>query len=136
MKTTARLVALAVLAAFTFSCATVERTESDDPFAPQLDNYYAKRQTAQTWMFACASVLAISALGGTAFTTLNSMQAMDHTWAILGIVSCYTIGAASTGFGIYEYTQFDKYFNLYLETLRLQTKYYNEIEWTKHEGGQ
>lgn len=127
MKLSVRLIAFSLCASLLFSCATVERTSSDDPFSNQLDTLYAKRSNAQTWIFICAVVLATGAISGTVFTTLYNTNNMDPGLAVPLIVASYSVSTLAAGWGTYQFYNFNKYFNEYLETLRLQTQYYNSV---------
>jgi|SRR5208283_3761181 len=136
MKATIKLVAFAVVLTFLFSCATVDRVSSDDPFSNQLDTLYSKRQNSEHWIFASALTLAASVITGTVFTTLYNLNKVDSRTATAAIITSYSISALATGWGTYQFFNFDKYFNEYLETLRLQTQYNNAIQWTNKQSGQ
>ena len=133
MKLFTRLFALILCAALCLSvaaCATVARTDSDDPFSNQLDNQYATRTNAQNWMLASAISLALGVVTGTIFTTMSNMNQMSQTTAFFGIIASYSVSTVAAGVGTYELFRWNKAFDEYLETLRLQTQYYNAIEWT------
>ena len=136
LKKLSTAVALAVLASLLASCASVERVSSDDPFAEQLDSLYAKRVSSGDWTLAFAIILAGGVIAGTVGTTLYNTGNMDAGVAIPLIASSYAVSILSGGLGTYAFYNYNKYFNEYLETLRLQTQYYNEIEWTKESARQ
>lgn len=131
-RTRFSIVTVAVLAILLSSCAGVQRMDSDDPFAAELDNLYAKRNDSANWMLVCGISLVTFAIGGTAVTTLHNMGQMDQGLAVPLIITSYMLSTAAGGVGIYEFVNYNNAFNDYLETLRLQTQYYNTIEWTKH----
>jgi len=78
-------------------------------------------------MFICAVALATGAISGTVFTTLYNTNNMDPGLAVPLIVASYSISTIAAGWGTYQFYNFNKYFNEYLETLRLQTQYYNSV---------
>lgn len=124
--------AITALAILLSSCASVQRMDSDDPFAAELDNLYARRNDSAKWMLACGISLVTFALGGTVVTTRYNMGQMGQGLAVPLIITSYMLSTAAGGVGIYEFVNYNNAFNDYLETLRLQTQYYNTIEWTKH----
>jgi hypothetical protein len=132
MKRTVRVIAFLLCVLFVSSCATtLAPVSSDDPFAPQLDREYADRNNAAGWMFGCAISLVAFAIGGTVVTTLYNTNNLDQGAALPLLLTTYTLATCSGGLGVYEFFRYNNSFNDYLETLRLQTQYYNTIEWTK-----
>jgi hypothetical protein len=134
-KPLSSVISLILLSVLLASCVSVERVSSDDPFSNQLDTLYAKRTNAGDWMLACAVILAAGVVSGTVSTTLYNTGNLAPGWAVPLIVASYCVSTIAAGWGTYQFYNFDKYFNEYLETLRLQSQYYNTIEWTKHSGG-
>ena len=123
---------LCILLVFSIlGCASVERVSSDDPFSQQLDIEYANRQNAQNWMLTSAIALVIGVIGGTVCTTLGNISQLNQTAAIVGIVTSYSLSRVGAGVGTVELLRWNRAFDEYLETLRLQSQYYNTIEWTK-----
>ena len=127
MRVISRIIALIVCGVFVFACASVERAESDDPFTNQLDTLYAKRVNNGNWTIAFAVILASGVIAGTVGTTLYNTGNLDAGVAVPLIASSYVISILSAGAGTYTFYNYNKYFNEYLETLRLQTQYYNSV---------
>jgi hypothetical protein len=121
------IIALVAFAFLLSSCATVERTDSDDPFSNQLDTLYAKRVNSGDWTLAFAVILASGVIAGTVGTTLYNTNNLGAGVAIPLIASSYVVSILSAGCGTYTFFNYKKYFNEYLETLRLQTQYYNSV---------
>jgi len=127
MRALTKLTSLVLVGALVASCASVERTDSDDPFTNQLDTQFAKRVSSGNWTIAFAVILASGVIAGTVGTTLYNTGNLDASVAVPLIASSYVISILSTGAGTYTFYNYNKYFNEYLETLRLQTQYYNSV---------
>ena len=127
MRALTKLTSLVLVGALVASCASVERTDSDDPFTNQLDTQFAKRVSSGNWTIAFAVILASGVIAGTVGTTLYNTGNLDASVAVPLIASSYMISILSTGAGTYTFYNYNKYFNDYLETLRLQTQYYNSV---------
>ena len=127
MRALTKLTSLVLVGALVASCASVERTDSDDPFTNQLDTQFAKRVSNGNWTIAFAVILASGVIAGTVGTTLYNTGNLDASVAVPLIASSYVISILSTGAGTYTFYNYNKYFNEYLETLRLQTQYYNSV---------
>jgi hypothetical protein len=82
-------------------------------------------------MLTSAIALVIGVIGGTVCTTLGNISQLNQTAAIVGIVTSYSLSRVGAGVGTVELLRWNRAFDEYLETLRLQSQYYNTIEWTK-----
>lgn len=131
MNKISKLVAVALLLVCIVSCATVERVSSDDPFSNQLDRLDSNRQHAQDWLLASSITLVVGLITGTVATTLNSLGQIDPGLATGLIIASYSVSTLSAGWGTYQFFVFKNNFDEYLQTLRLQTQYYNTIQFDK-----
>ena len=127
MRALTKLTSLVLVGALVASCASVERTDSDDPFTNQLDTQFAKRVSSGNWTIAFAVILASGVIAGTVGTTLYNTGSLGAGVAVPLIASSYVVSILSAGAGTYTFYNYNKYFNEYLETLRLQTQYYNSV---------
>ena len=127
MRVIPRMIALIICTIFVFACASVERTDSDDPFTNQLDTQFAKRVNNGNWTIVFAVILGSGVIAGTVGTTLYNTSNLGAGVAVPLIASSYVISILSAGAGTYTFYNYNKYFNEYLETLRLQTQYYNSV---------
>lgn len=107
------------------SCATSPRIRSDDPFSEQLDNLYQKRLFAQRGLTISVISIGVGLIGGTAFATLHSLGAVSNNVYPWGLYSSYGLSVLGVGAGITSFVIWNNSMNDYLETLRLQSQYYN-----------
>jgi len=109
-------------------CSTFVPTPTSDPFTAQLNRYYAQRKADQAWMIASVSTAAAGAIGATTFNTLNSLNLMDPHAATIGTVISAILGTLAAGSTIWAFVEYDTSNNNYMETLKLQTQYYNLLQ--------
>jgi len=122
------LIPLVLLAATLSACATYVATPTNDPFTRRLDSLYRQRQIDQTWMIASASTTAAGITAGTTFTTLNSLNQMDPHTANIGTIISYIVTALAAGSAVWAFVRWQKAVSDYMETLKLQTQYYNLLQ--------
>ena len=122
-------IGLAVLA-FTMlaGCATFVPTPTNDPFTQQLDKLYTQRQQDQTWMIASAATAAAGSVAATTFTTLDSLNKIQPNTANIGTIISYIFTAIGAGSTVWSFIEYNKAVGDYMETLKLQTQYYNLLQ--------
>ena len=131
MKHSARVAVTAIAIVLTLSlsgCATFVPTPTNDPFTRALDTYYGKRKADQAWMLASVSTAAAGAIGATTFNTLNSLNLMDPHAATIGTVISAILGTLAAGSSIWAFVDYSRANNDYMETLKLQSQYYNLLQ--------
>jgi hypothetical protein len=101
---------------------------SDDPFSEQLDLYYGRQQKSKNRLFISVVVLAAGIAAGSYFNTARSRHFGSTSLNNAGLYSSYALSTAASAFGIFCFAGWSKYTDLYFETLRLQTQYYNILE--------
>ena len=105
-----------------------KRISIDDPFSDQLAYYYKKQQQSKTALLASALAFSGSFAAGTYFATSRSLGKNSARLNNAGLFTAYPVSAASFGFGIWSFIKWSGYVDAYLETLRLQTQYYNVVQ--------
>jgi hypothetical protein len=100
---------------------------TDDPFSEQLDYYYNNQQKHKKWFVLSALAFAGTFAFGTYFATNRSLG-NDSLFNNIGFYSSYALAAGAFAFGGYTFYQWSTNNDLYLETLRLQTQYYNVLQ--------
>jgi len=122
-----KLTALILAAALLFGCASApKKIGIDDPFSDQLEFYYRRQQSGKTWFLASALAFGVFFAAGTYFATERALNGYT-SFNTFGLYSAYAVGLGASGFGAYSFYRWSKNNNLYLQTLRLQTQYYNVI---------
>jgi O-antigen/teichoic acid export membrane protein len=99
----------------------------DDPFSEQLDTYFNTQRSFKNKLIFSSLIFAGGLIGGTIFTTYRSYNG-DSTLNSIGIYTTYGLTAVSAAYSGYCFFKWSKNMDLYLETLRLQTQYYNIIQ--------
>ena len=121
---------LVMLVVFSFSgCASTDVTpiSSDDPFSAHLNDLSVKRLKAEHWLIASAASLAAGAAAGTTFSTLHSLNIAGPPVSTIGVISSYTLSILGAAAGIVWFSRYTAAVNEYLQTLRLETQYYNLV---------
>jgi hypothetical protein len=117
-----------VLAALFVSCSSqANYYHLDDPFSEQLDTYYNNQASYKDRLIFSSLVFAGSLITATIFTTYRSYNG-GSTFNTVGIYTTYGLTALSASYGAYNFSKWSSNMDLYLETLRLQTQYYNIIQ--------
>jgi amino acid permease len=99
----------------------------DDPFSEQLDTYFNTQARYKNKLIFSALVFAGGLIGSTVFTTYRSYNG-SSTANTIGIFTSYGLTALSATYGGWCFYKWSGNMDLYLETLRLQTQYYNIIQ--------
>ncbi|MDR2094654.1 MAG: hypothetical protein LBP76_03945 [Treponema sp.] len=121
--------ALSLIVMLLVSCASNRQFyyHGEDPFSEQLDEYYNSQKKHKRNLIISAASFGGGFLMGTYFMTARSMDFGDPVFNQIGIYTAYIGSAAALGFGIYSFIKWSRNMDLYLETLKLQTQYYNII---------
>jgi hypothetical protein len=123
-----RKICILLLVTFLVSCAGQPAYyHIDDPFSEQLDTYFNTQVSYKRKLIVSSLVFAGSLIGGTIFTTYRSYNG-SSTLNYIGIYTTYGLTALSATYGGYCFYKWSDNMDLYLETLRLQTQYYNIIQ--------
>ena len=122
-----KIISILLVVSVLCSCSTYQKKIGvDDPFSDQLEFYYRKQQSGKNFFLISAVMFATVFAYGTYFATERSLR--DYTTLnSFGVWSAYILAPGFFGLGAYSFYQWSKNSNLYLETLRLQTQYYNVI---------
>ena len=118
----------AVLTAALAGCATYMPTPTSDPFTRELNHLYRQRRQDEAWMIASASAAAAGSLSATTFTTLGSLNDVGLHTARVGSILSYIIAALGAGSTIWSFIEYNKANSAYMETLKLETQYYNLVQ--------
>jgi hypothetical protein len=114
---------------FTFSgCASAPKVNSNDPFSERLDSLYQQRKKTNTVLTFSVIGIGTSFIGGSLVATMHGLGNLNQHDYDVGNWIFYSLGTASTLCGVISFVKWDKSMNDYLETLRLQTQYYNIVE--------
>jgi hypothetical protein len=110
------------------SCTTTEfYYTGTDPFSEQLDFYYRRQQVSKTYLLLSSVIFASGFIAGSYFTTARSVDFGNSIVNDAGLYSSYGIATSAAGGGIVSFIYWSKYSDQYLETLKLQTQYYNVL---------
>jgi len=120
------IAAVLIVIMFTSCASQPKKIGIDDPFSDQLYFYYRKQQWGRRWFFVSTLSLAGSFAVGSYFATTRALG-NTSLFNDIGYYSSYGLAAGSFGMSIYSFYLWSKYTDAYLETLRLQTQYYNII---------
>lgn len=118
-----------ILAAASFvGCASLPPQEyygAEDPFSQQLDYYYVEKEKGRNWL----QNSAIAVVAGIAGASIARTGISSGWWgeeagnAVVVLGSTVVVGAAATGY--IGYRKWDENSDYYIDTLRLQSQYYN-----------
>jgi hypothetical protein len=104
----------------------MQKASVDDPFSYQLARYYQRQKSWKTSLFVSTLIFAGSFAAGSYFVTSRSLDGAS-VGNDIGVYSGYSATLLSFGIGALSFYGWSKNIDAYLETLRLQTQYYNII---------
>jgi hypothetical protein len=99
----------------------------NNPFEAQLDEYkkqYDKGRNRMTWGLILSAVFIVN---GTVFQTMDSLGIVNETLADIMIYSSYGAVPVCSAWSIAGLSKWNKNSENYLQTLKLETQYYNLI---------
>lgn len=124
--------AIVVLLAISMvGCASIPPQEyygAEDPFSSQLDHYYVEREKGKrTFLWSVVGVASTLVLASVA-RTASSMGAVSPTAGTVAEMTGYAAVAAGSITGYLGFRRWEQGSSDYLETLRLQSQYYNLVQ--------
>lgn len=125
-----RIFVVGFIAVSILGCASIPPQEyygAEDPFSRQLDHYYIERKSGQHHLYTAALILATSIVATSAMRSGASLGWYDDDIGVAAEIAGYALAAGSSAYGVYGYRRWRDGSEAYIETLRLQSQYYNLI---------